>query len=249
MWKKKRKNKDISSKDGKLTLVQHLEELRRRFIICLLWVLVGSVVSWFYREEILSILKRPLGSPLVFLAPQEAFITMLKLAIFGGILLSLPVTLYQVWGFVSSALTQIEKKNLLLYGPLSLLSFIVGALFCYLVILPIGLKFLLSFGGASLTPMLSIDRYISFVIVLLLAFGVVFELPLASLFLTRLGLICPDSLRRRRKQAILMVFIISAILTPPDVLTQLFMAGPLLVLYEISIWLSKLAYRRQLLSG
>ena len=249
MRKKRRKGKEIAPGERKQTLIQHLQELRRRFIICLVCLLAGSVASWFYREQILSLLKRPLNSPLVFLAPQEAFVTTLKLTIFGGFLLALPVALYQAWGFVSSALTRVERKSLFLYGPLSLFLFIFGALFSYMVILPIGLKFLLSFQSTSLRPMLSIDKYISFVIVLLLAFGVVFELPLASLFLTRLGLINPDFLRRRRKQAILIVFIIAAILTPPDVLTQLLMAGPLLVLYEVSIWLSALVYRKPTLSG
>lgn len=249
MRKNRRKDKGIAPGERKQTLIQHLQELRRRFIICLGWLLAGSMVSWFYREQILSLLKRPLDSPLVFLAPQEAFVTTLKLTIFGGFLLSLPAILYQAFRFISSALTREEKRASLLYGPLSLFTFLLGALFSYLVILPIGLKFLLSFQSTSLTPMLSIDRYISFVIVLLLVFGLVFELPLASLFLTRLRLISPNLLRRRRKQAIVIIFIVSAILTPPDAMTQILMAGPLLVLYEVSIWLSALVYRKPTLSG
>lgn len=231
--------------DEKLPLTAHLDELRRRLIICLIAVGAFSIPCYLLTKHILRFLAKSVGK-LVFIGPHEAFFAYLKLAFFGGIFLSLPIILWQTWKFISVGLKENERKYLSLYGFLSFLFFILGAAFAYLLILPIGMKFFLGFATDTLHPMISISKYISFVGLLLLGFGIVFELPLVILFLTKIGLVTPQSLAKKRKYAILLTFIFAAIITPPDVFTQFLMAIPVLLLYEGSIWVSKLmSIRRQ----
>jgi sec-independent protein translocase protein TatC len=217
----------------KMSLIGHMEELRRKLIICILTVLACSIFSYFYSDKILTILKRP------FIAPQEPFIITLKIALFGGIIFALPMITYQVWQFISSGLKKKEKRHLLFYSPFSLLLFLSGASFAYFLVVPVGLRFLLSFGGSSLQPMISISKYLSFITLMILAFGIVFELPLVFLFLARMGIVTPQFLAKKRKVFIIAIFVLAAILTPPDVFTQILLAAPLLILYEVSIWLTK----------
>ena len=173
-------------KDRRLSLVEHLEELRGRLVICLASVFLFSLASYFYAGKILSLLIKPVGK-LVFIKPQEAFLSYLKIALFSGIFLSLPVIFYQIWKFVFVGLLPKEKKYIFTYGPLSFFLFLVGAGFSYQVVLPLSLKFLVDrFSSNTLESMLSISNYISFVGTFLLAFGVVFELPLIVLFLTKI---------------------------------------------------------------
>jgi len=227
--------------DRKMSLIAHLEELRRRFIICIVTVLACSIFSYFYSDKILAFLKRPFPHSLVFISPQEPFVITLKIALFGGIIIALPMIIYQAWQFVSLALKKEEKRYLLFYGPFSLLLFLSGASFAYFVTIPVGLRFLLSFGVSSLEPMISISRYLSFITVMILTFGIVFELPLVSLFLVRIGIISPQFLAKNRKVAIIAIFVLAALLTPSiDAFTQILLAVPLLLLYELSIWLAKM---------
>lgn len=225
--------------DKELTLVDHMTELRRRLIICIISVIVGASLSYFEIKTILALLIKPVGK-LVFITPQEAFVTYIKLAIFSGIFLAMPVILYQIWRFVAVGLKRSEKKYLLLYGPFSFILFLIGAAFAYFVILPLGIKFLLGFATDTLKPMISLKAYVSFAGMLLLVFGVVFELPLVIIFLTKIRLVTTSLLREKRKVVIVLIFILAAILTPPDIITQILMAGPLILLYEISILLSTL---------
>lgn len=184
-------------------------------------------------------------SQLVFMAPQEAFFAYLKLAFFVGIFLSLPVTLYQAWKFISSGLFVSERQLALIYLPFSLILFLTGALFCYFIVFPIGMKFFLGFSSPTIQPMISVTRYISFLGMLVLAFGVIFELPLVLLFLTKLGVVTPDFLAKKRSHALIVILVVAAILTPPDCVSQLLMALPMMILYEGSIWLSRLALARK----
>jgi sec-independent protein translocase protein TatC len=230
-------------RDEKLSLVDHLEELRKRLIICLLALLATSGFSYFYAERILSLIAKPVDK-LVFLAPTEAFLAYLKIAFFSGIFLASPLILQQIWSFVSVGLKEEERRPLLFYGPLSFFLFAGGGAFAYFLVLPLGIRFLLKFSSENLQPMLSVSRYTSFAGFLLLGFGISFEFPLVILFLSRLGLVTSQFLRRKRKYAVLLIFIFSAIITPPDVFTQVLMALPLLLLYEISIWFSKLTGRK-----
>ena len=228
--------------DKKQPLLEHLEELRRRILLSVACVFLAACVFYNFVERILPYLLEPVGR-VVFIAPTEAFVTHVKIALFGGLFLSSPFVIYQIWKFVSMGLAQNERKYIMLFAPASFLFFISGACFGYLVILPIGMKFLLSFGSDYMLPMITVSKYITFVGVLTLAFGVVFELPLVILFLTKIGLVTPEFLSRRRRHAIVLIFIVAALLTPPDVVTQVLMAGPLLVLYEISILFSRWAYK------
>lgn len=229
--------------DKKLTLIKHLEELRNRVIKSVVSVIIASCLLYSFVNIILPNLVKPVGK-LVFIAPQEAFIARIKIAFFGGLFLSSPFILYQIWRFVSLALKPNERKYILIFGPLSLIFFFMGAFFGYFIIVPIGMRFLLGFATDFITPMITISRYISFVGILTLSFGVIFELPLISLFLTKIGLVTPEFLSGKRKHAVVLVFIVAAILTPPDIITQGLMALPLLVLYEIGIVFSKFAYKK-----
>lgn len=152
--------------------------------------------------------------------------------------------IYHIWQFVSVALEKNERKQALIFGPVSFIFFIAGISFGYLIIMPIGLRFLLGFSTDFILPMVTISKYISFVGFLTLSFGLIFELPLAMLFLARIGMVTPQFFSDRRRQAIVIVFIAAALLTPPDIVTQCLMAVPLLVLYEIGVLFAKLGYRR-----
>jgi sec-independent protein translocase protein TatC len=226
--------------DKELSLVEHLEELRRCIIICLIAIFICGFFCYFYSDEILMLLSRPVGK-LIFTKPMEAFITRIKLAFYSGIFFAIPVIFYQIWRFVSPGLTKIERQTLSWIIPFSYLLFILGVVFAYFGVLPTGIKFLLNYGTENIQPMLSIGSYISFVMIFLLAFGVIFQLPLVVLVLTKLGIVSPEFLVSKRKYAILVIFIVSAVITPgPDIFSQFMMAIPTFLLYEISILLSKL---------
>ncbi len=232
--------------EKRMSFIEHLDELRSRIIKCLIPVFVFSCISYIFVKQILGYAIKPVGK-VVFLSPQEAFFSYLILAFFIGLFLSSPIIIFQIWRFISAGLLKHERKNLLIYGLISFLLFLVGISFAFFLILPIGVKFFLSFGTDFLQPMISVSRYISFAGMVLLGFGIVFELPVVILFLTQVGWVSTLTLRRNRKYAILLIFIISAVMTPsPDILSQLLMAGPLLLLLEISIWLSVLlAWRKR----
>jgi len=228
--------------DRELTLVGHLEELKARILKSVIVLIAASCALYAFVDKIYGSLIKPAGR-LVFIAPQEAFVTRIKIAFLGGLFLSLPFILYQAWRFISIALKKNEKKYALLFGPLSFVFFALGASFGYFLIVPVGLKFLLGFATSQITPMLTVSKYVSFVGMLTFAFGVVFELPLASLFLTKIGVVTPSFLAKKRRHAIVFIFIAAAIFTPPDVITQSLMAVPLLILYEAGIIFSRLAYK------
>ncbi|MBL7071674.1 MAG: twin-arginine translocase subunit TatC [Candidatus Omnitrophica bacterium] len=225
--------------DKKLTLVEHLEELRGSIIRSIISVAIASTAVYAFVDKILPGLVKPVGR-LVFIAPQEAFISRIKIAFFAGILLSGPFILFQIWGFIFSGLSKSESKYVLFFAPLSVLFFFIGASFGYFIIVPIGIKFLLGFASQLMAPMITVSKYISFVGLLTICFGILFEMPLVSLFLTKIGLVTPEFLSAKRKQSIVIIFIVSAALTPPDIITQCLMAIPLIALYEISIIFSKM---------
>jgi len=229
-------------REQKITLAEHLEELRGRIFKSVIAVIIASCAIYSFVGVIYGSMIKPVGK-LHFIAPQEAFIANIKIAFFAGILLASPVVLYQLWRFIAAALTEKEKKSALIFGILSFVFFIAGASFGYFVITPIGIKFLMGFASNMVIPMITVSKYISFVGMLTMAFGAVFQLPLASLFLTKLGIVTPKLLSDKRKHAIVAMFVGAAVLTPPDVVTQCLMAVPLLILYEIGIVFSKIVYR------
>ena len=227
--------------DDKRPFTSHLEELRNRLIKASIAVGVGFAVSYAFKEKLFQILTAPLisvmkpGETLIYTNLPEAFFTFLKTAFLSGILLASPIIIYQFWMFTAPGLYRQEKRLLLPVVFLSSIFFVGGALFGYFIVFPWGFKFFLGFASETVRPLPSMKEYLSFSSKLLLAFGLVFELPLIITFLAKLGLVSVEFLKKNRKYAVLLFFIGAAILTPPDVVTQIMMAMPLMILYEISI--------------
>lgn len=232
--------------DEKLPFTAHLEELRKRLIICFSAVGIGFVISYIFSKSLFEILMQPLlaamppEEKLIYTGLPEAFFTYLKVAFLAGILLAVPVIMYQLWIFIAPGLYEKEKRLLMPIVFLSSLFFLGGALFGYFVVFPFGFKFFMGFSSDYVRPLPSMKEYLGFSAKLLFAFGIVFELPLFITFLARLGIVDTKFLKAKRKYAILLFFVFAAILTPPDVITQVMMAGPLIVLYEVSIVGAKL---------
>ena len=227
--------------DEKIPFTSHLDELRSRLIKCFIAVGIGFAASYGFKEVLFNILVRPLmkvmesGDHLIFTGLPEAFFTYLKVALLSGIMLGSPVILYQFWMFVAPGLYQKERRMMAPIVILSSFFFISGALFGYFIVFPWGFKFFLGFATESIRPLPSMKEYLAFSAKLLLAFGLVFELPMVLTFLARLGIVSVDFLKKNRKYALLLFFAGAAILTPPDVVTQVMMAVPLMLMYEISI--------------
>ncbi|TDA68738.1 MAG: twin-arginine translocase subunit TatC [Clostridia bacterium] len=229
-----------------MTLMEHLEDLRRVLVICAVTLAITTgIVYGFFRRELYDWVTSPLQQyhvPLVFIGLGEAFMTQIKLAFFAGFILALPVILWQVWGFIVPALQPEERRKVRLIVPLSVVLFLAGAAFAYFAVFRFAARFLILVAGPDLQPMISIGQYVSFLISFLLPFGLAFELPLIIYFLAHWGVVSGDWLAKNRKFAILIIFVAAAALTPgPDVISQLLMAGPLLLLYEVSIWAARAA--------
>ena len=223
-----------------MTLVGHLGELRRRIVISVLALVGGTAVAYYYIDELMKFVTAPAGK-LYFMSPAEGFFAFLKLAVFGGFLLALPLILWQIWAFVAPALTSGEKKWAIIMVPGSALLFFSGVAFAYLLVWPPAVKFFLGFGSESLQPMLSLGQYLSFLISFILPFGIIFNLPLGLLVLAKMGIISSALLAKQRRVMVVVAFIVGGIITPtPDIFSQTMMAIPILVLYEASIWAVRL---------
>jgi sec-independent protein translocase protein TatC len=218
-----------------MSFLEHLEELRHRLIKSLASILVFSIGAYFISDHIIGVVTRPIDE-VYFMAPTEAFAVRIKISLFVGLILALPVVLYQIWQFVVPGLYAHETRLVVPMVLLATLFFLVGALFCFFVVLPVGIKFLIGFGTEKLKPLIAVGRYVSFVAWMTLAFGVVFELPIVTFFLGRVGLIHSGMLRKGRRYALVAILVVAAAVTPsPDMFSQLMLAGPLYVLYEASI--------------
>lgn len=218
-----------------MTLVEHLEELRARLIRALAATALGTGVCWAWTGEALTWLARPVGG-LVFLAPTEAFFTRLKLALFAGFLLALPVVIYEAWAFTARALGERVRRSIGLLIPASYLLFVAGVLLAVLVVVPTAVKFLLAYGTDNVKPLLSAGEYVAFVGSLAVAFGVVFQLPLVLVLLERLGVVGKRALVRQRRVVYFLGFVGAAMMTPgPDIVSQLALAIPIAVLFEVSL--------------
>ena len=237
-----------------MTLVQHLEELRRRLIICAIAVAVGSIGGFILYRPVLNFLQEPyreaaaslpetITDKLIVTTPTEPFLAFLKIGLFVGLGLALPVILYQLWRFITPGLTSRERKLGIPFVLASLVLFAGGTVFAFAVV-PRGLAFLFSFGGDNLVPLLTIDRYLSFLFFLVLAFGLSFELPLVLLFLTGVGVLSSVQLRRWRRYALMGTVVFAAVATPTqDPYTMLLMAVPIYLLYEGAILIAR-AFKR-----
>jgi sec-independent protein translocase protein TatC len=238
--------------DKNMSVIEHLTELRRRIIVSAVAIILGMVVAFVGKDFVFGIIKRPLvrmegvEADLVTFSPTEPFMTVLKVSIYAGILLALPIVLWQVWAFIMPALYEREKKSVLPYVIFTTLLFVAGVVFAYSVVLPVGLSFLVGYGGDIFVQQLRASEYISFVSLFVLAFGVVFEMPAVMLMLTRAGIVDHHRLRSVRKYAIVAIAAAAMVLTPSqDPVSMLLMMGPLIVLYEVGIVLSRISSRRQ----
>ena len=227
-----------------MTLVGHLGELRRRIVVSIVAVIAGTSVAYYFIEDLMRFVTLPAGK-LYFMSPAEGFFAYLKLSVFAGLMLALPVVLWQVWAFVAPALTQTETKWAIIMVPGSVLLFFTGVSFAYFVVWPAAVKFFLGFGTETLLPMLSLGQYLSFLISFIIPFGIIFNLPLILLVLAKMGLVSSAFLARKRRIMILVAFIVGGIITPtPDVFSQTMMAVPIILLYEASIWAVRLLLRK-----
>ncbi len=255
--------------DEKMPITDHLGELRKRIIISLLAFLTAFIISFSFSEELFKFIVFPLkhnlvlslknpylqflpddkleGTKLVFLAPAEALWMSIKISAVTALIIGLPIFLHQLWKFISPGLLEQEKKYFIPFIFSASALFLVGAFFCFFIVLPFAISFLLTYKvGDILMPMLSVGMYVDFCLKFILAFGLIFELPIVIIFLTKIGVVTPQFLAKNRKYAILMSFILAAILTPtPDAFNQILMAFPIIALYEVGIWLSKLFKRKE----
>ena len=224
--------------DKTLTITEHLSELRRRIIFILISVAVTSAGAYYFIDEILNFVTQAGGiEDFVFISPTEAFFVIIKLSLLTGLMGAMPFIFYQVWKYIGVALKKNERKYLIYFGPLSYLLFLTGAAFAFKGVLPLGIKFLLSFSKQNITPLITLNAYVSFLGKMVTAFGLMFELPVVILFLSKIGVVTPKTLKKGRKYAIVVIFVLAAFLTPPDVISQIMLAVPVLAMYEISIWI------------
>ena len=235
----------MSGRLNSMSFLEHLEELRWRLIKAGGTVLLLSIAAYFFSESIIEFITRPIDE-VYFMAPTEAFAVRIKVSLFVGLILSLPIILYQIWRFVVPGLLAGEIRIIVPLVFFSTIFFVGGATFCFLVILPISIHFLMDFGTEKLRPLIAVGRYVGFVSWMTLSFGIVFELPIVSFFLGRVGMITSGMLRRGRRYAVVSILILAAAVTPsPDIFTQLMLAGPLYLLYEISILIVRLTGTRE----
>jgi len=235
----------MTKRGDQLSFYDHLDEFRSRLIKTALCILLCSMAAYHYRDPILSLLIKPVER-LYFNDPSDAFTIQIGLSLFVGCLIASPFVLYQIWKFVIVALKEEEKRFIYTFGPVSLILFITGTLFAYYIAVPFSISFLLSFSNDMLVPLISVKSYVSFVMTLIMGFGVMFEFPLVILFLAKIGIATPHFLVQKRRHAIVLIFIISAVVTPPDVMSQFVMAIPLMVLYELSIFAARLVAKPNL---
>lgn len=237
--------------EANLPLMEHLRALRKVLIISAYAILIGTVIGWFFSDLVFAYLAAPVTQlqeiRFITTTPLEPMLVKVKVSLLIGIVLALPVVVWQIWSFVLPALKQTERKYLYLIFPSSVVLFLAGVGLCFFVVLPIGLKFLLFVGGdavTSYTPLLTKTSYVGFLATMFLTFGLVFQLPIVLLVLIRIGILSPQALATKRRWAILTIVILAVVVSPtPDLLTQLLMAGPMYLLYEISIWLGYLVAR------
>ncbi|HAR97806.1 MAG TPA: twin-arginine translocase subunit TatC [Syntrophus sp. (in: bacteria)] len=239
--------------EDKMPLTSHLDELRIRLVRILIAVGVGFGLCYVFKDWLFTVITRPLvavlpkNSYMVFTGLPEAFFIYMKIAFFASLVLTSPYTLYQVWKFVAPGLYRDERRYGLAFILSSTILFTGGVLFGYFIALPPAFAFFVSFTTETLRPMISFREYLSLALKFLLAFGLSFELPVFIYFLTKVGVVNVRMLRKQRRYAILMIFIASAILTPsPDAVSQIIMALPLMVLYELGILVAKVAERKKI---
>jgi sec-independent protein translocase protein TatC len=241
-----------NGEDYKMSLTEHLTELRKRIIRVLIAVAIGFGACYYFKDWIFDIITKPLtkvlpkNGYLIYTGLTDAFFVYMKLAFFASLIITSPFILYQIWKFISPGLLLKEKKYVVPFVFSSTLLFVGGVLFGYFVVLPPAFEFFVSFNNQYLQAMISFRDYLSLFVTFLLGFGLSFELPIFIFFLAKLGIVNSKMLSKQRKYAILIIFIVAAILTPsPDALSQILMAIPLMFLYEVSIFVAKFAEKKK----
>jgi sec-independent protein translocase protein TatC len=234
--------------DKEMPFLEHLEEFRNRIIKSVIGVILGAIICLIFSKQLLNVLLWPttrvdLPIDIQVLKVQGMFIVTLEIAFFGGIILSLPYILFQAWMFIAPGLHIHERKYVPRIISSATFLFLLGVSFAYYVIFPFALDFFLGLAPSTVQTNIAIDFYISFIIRLLFVFGVIFQLPVMSYFLSRLGILSPEFMRKYRRHAIVVIFLLAALFTPPDPFTQIMLGIPLILLYEISIVISKAVYR------
>jgi sec-independent protein translocase protein TatC len=230
---------------GAMPFLEHLEELRKRLIKAFLAIIVCSGIAFGFREYIFEFIKIPLdGVPLHNMQVTGSFYAYLKISLFTGIMLALPFVFYHAWRFISPGLYSREKVMITPLVFISTVLFLIGAGFCYMIVLPIALQFLIGFAGEQIINYITVGSYISFAGLLLLAFGFGFQMPILAYFLGKFGLVSSRFLAKGRRYAFILILVVGAIITPPDVFTQVLLAVPLYLLYEISIIVVRVTGKR-----
>ncbi len=226
-------------------LKPHIADLRKRLVYSAISLGIAFFICFFFYEPILEWMMVPVeavlppNSQMVAVEIQETFFTALKVAFFAGFIISLPVIFWQLWLFLSPGLYDHEKKLVVPFVFFATLMFLIGSSFAYYVVVPFGFEFLINFGSAVVTILPSIGKYVGFFTKLLFGFGIAFELPVITFFLAKIGLVDDQMLKDYFKYAVVIIFIFASLLTPPDVITQFLMAGPLIFLYIVSIYIAK----------
>jgi sec-independent protein translocase protein TatC len=235
-----------------MPFLDHLEELRERLIWVLVALALASIAGFFVVVElnVIGLLERPIrdllpAQQLLFTDPTTPIMVTFKLAFVVGIILALPYIAYHVWSFFAPALHDHERRYVVPALWVAFLLFLAGIAMAYFLVLPLGLRFLLTFQAESLEPIITIDHYLRFATRLILAFGIIFEMPVVLVLLSLLGITSPEGLRHYRRHAYVGLAVLSAILTPADLGTMAMMMGPMVLLYEASIWLVKLVVRER----
>ncbi len=232
------------NREQRLPISEHLEELRSRIIKSIIIIIGLFFVNWFFKSRILDIIKKPhsvtmknLGLPesLQVLSYQEGFYAYIKLCLIASVFMAYPLILFQIWSFVKGGLFKKERKYVKTFAPISYIAFITGVLFGYYFLIPYGLQFLIKILGGGIQPMITMSQYISLVTLLTLALGIVFQLPLVMLFISKIGMVKAEDFVKWRMYAILIIFILAAVITPPDPFTQVMTALPMIILYEVGI--------------
>jgi sec-independent protein translocase protein TatC len=250
----------------KAPLTSHLGELRNRILVSLSIVLIAFMGGFYYSEQIFGVLTAPLhytlkfslenpyisfipsasSIDLVFLAPAEALWMHIKISFISAFIVSSPVIFYEIWKFIAPGLLNQEKKHALPFVLTTTFLFLVGALFCFVIVLPFAMNFLLTYKTEHLKPMLSVGKYVDFCLKFILSFGAIFELPVIMVFMSKMGIVTPEFLAKNRKYAILIAFVLAALLTPtPDAFNQMLMAIPIIILYEVGIVATKIFMKKK----
>lgn len=232
-----------------MSFLEHLEELRWRIIYSLLGIVAGAIICWIFIDFLVDIIllkpAKDSGASLQNLKPFGQLFMYMQIAIIGGIVSSIPNIFYQFWKFIAPALRKHERNYILGIVIYSSICFLIGIAFAYFIMLPLTMKFAAQFGSKEIANQFAIDEYMSIIISVMLAAGLIFELPMISFFLTKLGILTPNFMRKYRKHAIVIIMVAAAILTPgTDPVSQVILAVPLVLLYEISIFISKLSAKK-----